>query len=288
MHHHQRQIHLPGDRKQLLGKLKYFSYRDNKTDHIPQRDENREPIRRWVNRGLGDGYHEIAQKADQLATVGYRKEVAARTLVVSPQIDMMEAIEPERQKLIIAELTETTIENWFEQMGYPTPEHSYVVHQGETTAERPDGTEKDVAGRRDFLHTHVILAATVAGLESERENYKVYGNQLQKLHKAGREEMERIWERELGRERVQELNQDLEALTQELEELDREREADQIERLTPSPQTIEENMAGVYRLFNVEAPDFQRPAPLEDGREDLAAWFPRDEPDIEPIVDLDL
>ena len=247
------------DGKQLRGKLRYFQYRDNKRDHIVQRDEHGEPLRRWVNRGLGAYHAEIARNCESLATEDLVQDVSARTLVISPQIDLMQAIPPERQEQVIAELTDTIVEGWFGAMDAPTPAYSFVIHHGETANERPNGRPKEVDGNREFLHTHVILAATVPGLETERETYKVYSDQLRTLHDVGRETMERIWERELGRERVQALNRDLEALTQELAALDHQHDLDVIRQ-----------------ALGIDTPDFTPPPPLEDRRENLDAWFPRD------------
>jgi hypothetical protein len=251
------------DGKQLRGKLRYFQYRDNKEEHLAQRDEYGDPVRRWVDRGLGTYHAEIAQNCEALATENLAHDVSARTLVISPQIDMMQAIPPERQEAIISELTGAIVEGWFDAMDVPTPDYSFVVHHGETADERPDGRAKDVDGNREFLHTHVILAATVPGLETERETYKVYSDQLRTLHDVGREAMERIWERELGREHVQELNQDLETMTQDLAELDHQHDLD-----------------AIRQALGMDAPDFV-PPPLEDGRENLDVWFPRDTPDID-------
>ena len=250
------------DSKQLRGKLRYFQYRDNKHNHLAQRDEHGEPLRRWVDRGLGAYHAEIARNCEALATQDLAHDVSARTLVISPQIDLMQAIPPERQERVISELTGAIVEGWFDAMDAPTPAYSFVVHHGETADERPDGRPKDVDGNREFLHTHVILAATAPGLETERETYKIYSDQLRTLHDVGRDAMERIWERELGREREQELNQDLEALTQELAALDHQHDLD-----------------AIRQALGLDAPEFIPPPPLEDGRENLDAWFPRDAPD---------
>lgn len=251
------------DGKQLRGKLRYFQYRDNKQDHLPQVDQYGDPVRRWEDHGLGAYHAEIARSCEALATEDLSQDVSARTLVISPQIDLMQAIPPERQEAIIAELTGAVVEGWFDAMDAPTPDYSFVVHHGETADERPDGRPKDVEGRREFLHTHVILAATVPGLETERETYRIFSDQLRTLHGVSRDAMERIWERELGRERVQELNQDLETLTQELAALDHQHDLD-----------------AIREALGLEAPESIPPL-LEDGREDLDKWFPRDAPDLE-------
>ena len=74
------------DSKQLRGKLRYFQYRDNKHDHLSQHDEHGEPVRRWVDRGLGTYHAEIARNCEASATQDLANDVSARTLVISPQM----------------------------------------------------------------------------------------------------------------------------------------------------------------------------------------------------------
>jgi len=134
----------------------------------------------------------------------------------------MEAIPEDRRADVLRELTESTVENWFERMNLPTAEYAYISHESEPTDTRPDGRLKDETQlSQSYLHSHVVLAATVPGFEQEREGYKVYDRQIHTLHEAGRDAMEQIWERELGVERVAELNQELEDRTQRYLELDK-------------------------------------------------------------------
>jgi hypothetical protein len=135
----------------------------------------------------------------------------------------MHAIPDEQKIELLQELTESTMSRFFYKMEMPQTEYSYVTHIAKTDDKMPDGTLKDVDGEKAFLHSHVVLAATIPGDGNVREPYKLYGNDLSKLHEAGREALEDIWTRELGRERVQELNQELEELTRYIEELNQER-----------------------------------------------------------------
>lgn len=261
------------DQDQLMGKLKYFEYRDDKQTHAHQRGEGE---RRWIDRGLGDSYSEIARTAKALATIGLAKDVAARTLVIAPQMDFMAAIPEEAREKTLAELTETTIEQWFAQANLPTPEYAFVIHRGDVAENRVDGQDKDLQRSEAYYHSHVVLAATIPGLEQERESYKVYSDEgrvpkapglnavtLTGLHEAARDNMALIWERELGRDRVQTLNQDLEQLTQMLEQKD-------IQRAIPDPLTIEATTRELRQLFGL-SPDQQqgheRPHPTPDQTE---------------------
>ncbi|MEO1666695.1 MAG: hypothetical protein AAFU54_18805 [Chloroflexota bacterium] len=259
----------------LKGKLKYFQHRDDRDTHIKQRDELGEPIRRWEDRGLGDNYNSIAQSCQQMATQGLTNDVGARTLVLSPQVEFMAAIPPDMRPAIMAELTDATVERWFEEMRLPTAEYSYVVHQGEVKNDRPDGIEQE---NKEFTHSHVVIAPTVPGMTQERENYKVYKEQIQQLHQVAAEEMERIWTRELGPERVQDLNQDLEDLTARLKERDLEHT-----QITPPEQEmtqldIDEAMLEIYDATGLEPPEdlLER---VYDGRAERAA-------EVDPIEEL--
>ncbi len=275
----------------LKGKLKYFQHRDDRDTHIQQRDGNGDPIRRWEDRGLGDNYNSIAQSCSQLATSGLKNDVGARTLVLSPQVEFMAAIPPDMRMAVMAELTDATVERWFEEMRLPQAEYAFVVHKGEVKTDRPEGIEQE---NKEFVHSHVVLAATTPGFSQDRENYKVYKEQLEDLHRVSTEEMERIWTRELGVERVQELNQDLEQLTAELKQADLDKS-----QIIPDPsqRDIDEAMLDIYEATGLEPPEelLERVYearleqandrdPVQDLR-DLGFDIPDDEPN--PIRDLE-
>jgi hypothetical protein len=250
-------------KSELRGKLKYFQYRNGADEHLEQ-DGSPE---RWVNNGLGQSFGEIFTNCQQMATTHLQNNVAARTLVISPQVDMMQAIPEDRRLDVLHELTEATVDGWFEEMDKPTPEHSHILHRAETADERPDGQLKDRDSGMEFLHAHAIVAPTYESVDASRQPYKVYGKQLQQLHEVARDEMERIWTRELGPERVAELNQQLEEMTELLIVKDAER-----------AQSAKREMALAFEPDIAEG--------LEGGAL-LDAWFgPRTslETDLEPDV----
>jgi len=258
-------------KSELRGKLKYFQYRNGADEHLEQ-DGSPE---RWVNNGLGQSFGEIFSNCQEMATTHMQNNVAARTLVFSPQVDMMQAIPEDRRLDVLHELTEATVDGWFEEMDKPTPEHSYILHRTETADERPDGQLKDRDSGMEFLHAHVIVAPTSEEIDGSRQPYKVYSKQLKQLHEVARNEMERIWTRELGPERVAELNQQLEEMT----ELHIVKDADRA--LSAERETT-------------LAPEQDIPAGLE-GEALLDAWFGLRTPqvDLEPAApelfdDLDL
>jgi hypothetical protein len=232
-------------RSRLRGLLRYFQFRNDKdsASHVRQFDEQGQRVERWVDRGLGDDHRTILHNCLDLATTDLPQNVSARLLVIAPEVHFMAAIDPERRLDVLRELTEATVENWFEHLNLPTPEYAYVCHEAQPSDLRPDGQTKDEAHLSDsYLHSHVVLAATVPGLEQPREVYKIYEKQLRTLHEAGREALEQIWERELGAERVAELNQELEERTQRYLELDTAQGRDTSEITLPEPPTLDREL----------------------------------------------
>jgi len=187
---------------------------------------------------LGKNYGQIRDRCNALATTDLHKNVVARTLVISPDISLMDALPEERRLPALAELTEAAVEGWFEALDLPTPEYSYVIHRGETRPDRPDGTLKDDPGPQDFLHSHVVLAATVPGFDAERHRYWVGREQMPLLHEAARDALEGIWTRELGPQRVQDLDQALARRAERLQALD-------IARQTPDALTVQRALAEI-------------------------------------------
>jgi hypothetical protein len=213
-------------KKKLRRLLRYFQYRDDKSsaEHVRQWDEFGQRVERWVDRGLGTDHQEILENVLDLATDTLRRDVGARLLVIGPEVNLMHAIDPDRRVDVLRELTEKTVDHWFERMNVPTPEFSYVVHESQPSDTRPDGRLKDEVQTESYLHTHVVIASTVWGLEQEREAYRVYDKQISMLHEAGREAMTAIWEREIGVERFAALQAELAERDLRQRELDRQQE----------------------------------------------------------------
>jgi hypothetical protein len=79
-----------------------FQYRDDRRTHIKQVVGKR----RWVDKGLGKTYGAINKNCQALATDNLKKNVAARTLVISPEMSFMQALPEARRIPVLAELTE--------------------------------------------------------------------------------------------------------------------------------------------------------------------------------------
>ena len=217
--------------KKLGGMLRYFTYRDDKKghSHIPQIDEQGKRVPRWTDHGLGENHYQILANCGELATDDLKRNVGSRLLVVGPEVGLMHAIPEERRIEVLKELTEATMELWFERMDLPTPPYSYVCHESQPGDEHPDGRMKEDGHTESYLHTHVVIAPTVPGLVQERESYRVYEKQIGWLHEAGRDAMEVIWERELGVERYAELQADLTERDRYQRELDAQHERRELE-----------------------------------------------------------
>ena len=232
-------------KKKLHRLLRYFQYRNDKSsaEHVRQWDEFGQRVERWHDCGLGTQHHEILENVLDLATDTLKRDVGARLLVIGPEVSLMQAIDPDKRVDVLRELTEKTLDNWFERMDLPTPEYSYVVHESQPSETRPDGRLKDEMQTDGYLHTHVVLAPTAAGLERERELYKVYDKQVNWLHEAGRDAVQEIWEREIGVERFAELQTELGERDLRQKELDRQHEQAELEKLFVSEPLREQEAA---------------------------------------------
>lgn len=271
--------YLPADNRTGMKRMvKYYQYRDEKNGHIPQQDEQGRPTREWIDCGLGSHHSDIITQLEREETDDLKKAIGMRTLVIAPEIDMMQAIHPDRQEKALAELSIATVEQFFEDADLAAPNYSLIIHRGEVSETRPDGEEIDEdlkRGDAPYLHAHVVLSPTIAGDEHEKESYFLcrdeaavtksrQGNPiaLTALHESARDNMERIWERELGRERVQELNQELEERVQNLQQRDREREEDRVRAGLPDERQLEKIL---QKNFNLEEKRGEQEQTIERG-----------------------
>lgn len=179
-----------GGYKGLKKLLKYVSYRES-PDHRPV-DLND----RWTDCGLGSGWREVYDRAGKLAG----PYVLAHHLVIAPAPDLMELVPEELRQALVREVTERTIESWFEARGLNIPEYSFVTHDRDTD---------DDYGLQN-LHTHVFVAGTVENNIGERESHRVERQQVctdrgglnreDNLHHIAQQEFEYLLDRTLGPE----------------------------------------------------------------------------------------
>ncbi len=128
----------------LKGLLRYFQYRDDRDGHIPQE----QGLERWVDHGLGSNFQTVAANCDALKS----DHVQAFTFVINPNPDLIRLVPGERHETFVKELTEATIDAFFDARHIDGIEYSYVYHRRETT-------DADAPGR-DNPHTHVVLPGT--------------------------------------------------------------------------------------------------------------------------------
>ncbi|MCU0465724.1 MAG: hypothetical protein MUF38_14300 [Anaerolineae bacterium] len=179
-----------GGYKGLKKLLKYVSYRES-PDHRPVDLNNR-----WTDCGLGSGWREVYDRAGKLSG----PYVLAHHLVIAPAPDLMELVPEELRQELVREVTERTIESWFEARGLNIPEYSFVTHDRDTD---------DDYGLQN-LHTHVFVAGTVENSIGERESHRVQRQQVctdrgglnreDNLHHIARQEFEYLLDRTIGPE----------------------------------------------------------------------------------------
>lgn len=145
--------------KGLRSTLKYLQYRDIRTDHLPQTEEDE----RWRDLGMGKHYREIFEHCDHLQS----QHVLAWTWVVSPAPDLMALIPENQRPQVVCDLTERIVEDYYTERGFELPEYSYVLHD-RLTESKEDGDEP-----MQQLHTHVVLPGTVPSIA---ERLPVYNN----------------------------------------------------------------------------------------------------------------
>ena len=145
--------------KGLRSTLKYLQYRDNRTEHLAQVQDDE----RWRDLGMGTHYREIFENCDHLQS----KHVLAWTWVVSPAPDLMALVPEKKRAQLVCDLTERVVEDYYTERGFDLPEYSYVLHDRLTTP-KEDGEEPV-----QHLHTHVVLPGTAP---SVAERLPVYNN----------------------------------------------------------------------------------------------------------------
>lgn len=141
----------------LRGKLKYFTYRDNRDTHL----KPCERVDRWQDHGLGKDYRTILNNCDALSS----KHVLAWSWVISPAPDLMALVPEDMRRDLVIDLTERIVESYYTARGAEVPEYSFVLHNRLTTTN--DGDQPSL----QHLHTHVILPGTVPTLEGRQPFY---------------------------------------------------------------------------------------------------------------------
>lgn len=195
-----------GQVKALRDLCKYLQYRDGSvrrdaylgSEHrYPEgisdsiAPQHRDP--KWVDRGMGETYHQIANRAFDWQS----KKTLARTWVISPDPELMKHVSEDKRFEIVRNVTEQTVERWYSDNGWGLPEYSYVLHD-----------KHRVKDGEQMVHAHVITPATIrvdeAG-ELGRINHYVSKAHIRDLNRTSAEMFEHELGRVLGRDNAQEL-----------------------------------------------------------------------------------
>jgi hypothetical protein len=174
--------------KQSKNLLRYLTYRESRDEaarHVAGRE-------RWTDHGMGGSVAEIAQRCDDLKG----DHVLTFSLVINPNPQLTAMIAPEDREQFVRELTERTVEDFFDARGLDTGcEFSFVTHHRQTDDAQAPGMHNP--------HTHVVLPGTVYSEEhGERiplyfsQNKKV--NHIELLHAVTEQNMATMMERYVG------------------------------------------------------------------------------------------
>src|SRR5690349_8376747 len=119
-----------GQGKQLRDLLKYLQFRDGSIRRESylrgegygdqtRRDSAAQLKReaRWVDRGMGESYHEIMKNANDLKG----RKVLARTWVLSPDPALMQHIPADQRLGVIQRMTDETVNLWYGDNGWGQP-----------------------------------------------------------------------------------------------------------------------------------------------------------------------
>ena len=89
--------------KNLLGYLTYRESATEKARHAGGRE-------RWMDRGMGGSVAEIADRCD-----AYQSEhVLLFSLVINPNVDLIRMVPPEKREQFVRQLTERTMNGFFD------------------------------------------------------------------------------------------------------------------------------------------------------------------------------
>ena len=138
----------------LRGKLRYFQYRNDKSDHVPHPRGKARPGR-WRDMGLGSHYGEILKSCQALQS----EHVLAWTWVISPAPDLMVLVPEGERRGLVRELTESVVNEYYDARGVDVPAYSYVLH------------DRDTEAGEQQLHTHVVLPGLVETVMGQQPFY---------------------------------------------------------------------------------------------------------------------
>ena len=174
--------------KRMGNLLKYLTYRESRSEKS-RHGGGRE---RWMDRGMGNSTAEIADKCD-----AYQSEhVLMFSLVINPNVDLIRMVVPEQREQFVRQLTERTMNDFFEARGIDTGvEWSGVLHHRQTDGDEAPGQHNP--------HMHVILPGTYYDADEGRRNPLYFSrsrevNHIEMLHEVTQNNMVALMDRYVG------------------------------------------------------------------------------------------
>jgi hypothetical protein len=185
------------EQKRMKNLLKYLTYRDSRDKYVP----HIAGMERWVDHGMGNSIHEIAQRCD-----GYQSDhVLMFSLVMNPNPDLVNLIPHDEREQFVHRLTENTVEDFFDARGIDTGvEYSFVTHHRETDGEEQPGQHNP--------HTHVVLPGTYYDADEGRRRPLYFSrnkhvNHIDLLHNITQNNMTTLMDRNAGRDWEQKIDE---------------------------------------------------------------------------------
>jgi hypothetical protein len=176
--------------KRMGNLLKYLTYRESRTEaarHAGGRE-------RWLDHGMGDSVAEIAERCE-----AYRSEhVLIFSIVINPNVDLIRMVPPERREQFVRQLTERTLNDFFDARGIDTGvEWSAVMHHRTTDGEEAPGQHNP--------HTHVVLPGTYYDADEGRRKPLYFSrnreiNHIDLLHEVTQQNMAELMDHYAGRD----------------------------------------------------------------------------------------
>ncbi len=170
--------------------LKYLTYRESRTEkarHAGGRE-------RWLDRGMGGSVAEIAERCE-----AYQSEhVLMFSLVINPNVDLIRMVPPEQREQFVRQLTERTMNDFFDARGIDTGvEWSAVLHHRKTDGDEAPGQHNP--------HTHIILPGTYYDADEGRRKPLYFSknrsvDHIEMLHEVTQENMVALMDRYAGRD----------------------------------------------------------------------------------------
>ncbi len=156
---------------------------------------SREGSHGWVDRGMGSSREDILRCSDERRS----RQVQLRDLVFAPDPHLMKHVPEDRRHRVMERTTDRSMQTWFAENGWGEAEYSRVLHDKEENG-------------RDQVHSHVVMAGTIQPDPLlKRRKHRVDRVHLEDLRRTASKTFIREMERELGKEKVQEILRDRDA-----------------------------------------------------------------------------